>query len=65
MAAAVESFKEDEEDSVASAAAPISGVLLRMTSRRQRTIVRQAVASMTDAPLFVILDFRWVEVVLF
>ena len=33
--------------------------LVRLTSMRRKTIVRKAVATMTDAPLFVILDFRW------
>ena len=49
---------EEEEEPVGIASSSASPLLLRMTSRRRRTIVRQAVTSMTDAPLFVILDFR-------
>ena len=54
---ALEAFKEDEADG--SSSAPVgSGSMARMSSLRRKTIVRRAIASMADAPLFVILDFR-------
>ena len=48
---------ENGSDASFSAHAP---PLSRLSSIRRRTMVRQAVTSMTDAPLYVILDFRLV-----
>jgi len=48
----------DKEDSAGSTVSVNRDSIARNNSIKRKDIVRKALSSMTDAPLFIILDFR-------